>query len=131
MKINRLDHFNIVANAADIERVIRFYTDLLGFKIGPRPDFPFGGAWLYKDEFPLVHLSEGDNHDIPQPGLYDTTTGCVHHIAFDCEGIDDFKTLLEKNDVEYASVSIESWNIKQLFFHDPSGTRIELNFKNS
>jgi catechol 2,3-dioxygenase-like lactoylglutathione lyase family enzyme len=130
MRINRLDHFNIVANAVDMERVTRFYTELLGFKEGPRPDLPIGGAWLYKDEFPLVHLSEADSPDLPHPGLHDTTTGSVHHIAFDCEGIEEFKTLFEKNDIEYEYGSVESWNIQQLFFHDPSGTRIELNFKN-
>ena len=130
MRINRLDHFNIVANAADIERVISFYTELFGFKVGPRPDLPIGGVWLYKDEFPLVHLSEEDGPDLLQPGLQETTTGCVHHIAFDCEGIEEFKTLLNKNDVKYEYGSVESWNIQQLFLHDPSGTRIELNFKN-
>lgn len=130
MRINRLDHFNIVANEADIERVKRFYTELLGFKDGPRPDFAFGGAWLYKDEFPLVHLSVTDDPDMEHPGLHDTTTGCVHHIAFDCEGVEEFKTLLEENDIEYQYNSIQGWNIQQLFFHDPSGTRIELNFKN-
>ena len=130
MRINKLDHFNIVANAADIERVKKFYIDLLGFKDGPRPDFAFGGAWLYKEEFPLVHLSVTDGADIEQPGLHDTTTGCVHHIAFDCEGIEEFKTLLEENDIEYQYNSVQGWNIQQLFLHDPSGTRIELNFKN-
>ena len=129
MRIHKLDHFNIVANAADIERVKKFYIELLGFKNGPRPDFAFGGAWLYKDEFPLVHLSVTDGDDIEQPGLHDTTTGCVHHIAFDCEGIEEFKTLLEENDIEYQYNSIEGWNIQQLILHDPSGTRIELNFK--
>ena len=130
MKITKLDHFNIVANAGDLERVKRFYIELLGFRDGPRPDFPFGGAWLYKNDFPLIHLAEMEGPDLEQPSLHATTTGCLHHIAFDSEGLEEFKTLLEKNDVEYEHVSIKDWNIEQLFFHDPSGTRIELNFKN-
>ncbi len=130
MKINKLDHFNIVANAGDLERVTRFYTELFGFKVGPRPGFAFNGAWLYSGDFPLIHLSEIDSPDLSHPGLHETTTGCVHHIAFDCEGLEEFKELLDENDIEYECGSVKSWNIEQLFLHDPSGTRIELNFKN-
>ncbi len=130
MRINKLDHFNIIANSGDIERVIKFYTELLGFTEGPRPDFGFSGAWLYQGEFPLIHLSVAQGPDLQQPGLDDTTTGCVHHIAFDCEGLEEFKVLLDENKIEYHHTGVPQWNIEQLFLHDPSGTRIELNFKN-
>ncbi len=130
MKINKLDHFNIAANAADIERVKRFYVDILGFEDGRRPDFSFGGAWLYREGFPLLHLSVTKSQDLQQPALHETTTGSVHHIAFDCEGLEESMALLDKHAIEYTHTSIKSWNIEQLFFHDPSGTRIELNFKN-
>jgi catechol-2,3-dioxygenase len=130
MNIKKLDHFNIVANEADIERVKKFYTELLGFTDGPRPANPFSGAWLYRGEFPLIHLSVLQGPDLQQPGLDDTTTGCVHHIAFDCEGLEEFKALLDKNKIAYQHTGVPQWNIEQLFLHDPSGTRIELNFKN-
>lgn len=130
MRINKLDHFNIIANAGDIKRVIKFYTELLGFTEGPRPDFGFTGAWLYWGEFPLIHLSVIQGPDLQRPGLDDTTTGCVHHIAFDCEGLDEFKALLDENGIKYLHTGVPEWNIEQLFLHDPSGTRIELNFKN-
>lgn len=130
MRIKKLDHYNIVANAEDLERVKTFYVEILEFEDGPRPDFDFDGAWLYKEGFPLVHLAVIDSPDLEQPGLFETTTGCLHHIAFDSEGIDDFKTLLEENNIEYEYAVIPGWNIQQLFFHDPAGARIELNFKN-
>lgn len=130
MKIKKLDHFNIVANDSDIERVKTFYQEILGFEEGRRPDFPFGGAWLYREGFPLLHLSVSQSPDLQQPTLHETSTGCVHHIAFDCEGFEEARALLERNDIEYTHSSVTSWNIEQLFFHDPSGTRIELNFKN-
>jgi len=130
MKIKGLDHFNIVANAGDIERVIQFYCELLGFEEGPRPDFPFAGAWLYKNNRPLIHLVTADGADQPQPALRQTTTGCLHHLAFDCEGFDGYRALLEKHNIEYLHETVDGWNIEQLFLHDPAGMRIELNFKN-
>jgi hypothetical protein len=75
-------------------------------------------------------LSEAEGPDLEAPGLHETTTGCVHHIAFDCEGIEEFKAALEEQGIEYMYDCVTSWNIEQLFFHDPAGTRIELNFKN-
>ncbi len=130
MRINKLDHYNIIANAKDIERVKQFYGTIFGFEEGPRPDFPIDGVWLYSEKLPLLHLVVIDRPDSPKPKLRETTTGFVHHIAFDCEGLDDFKALLEDNGIEFWHESIDEWGIEQLFFHDPVGMRIELNFKN-
>ena len=40
-----LNHFSI--RTYDLEACRRFYADLLGLVVGPRPDFPFPGLWLY------------------------------------------------------------------------------------
>ena len=48
MPITRMDHFTILTT--DVERTVAFYRDLLGFTPGPRPAFPFPGAWLYNGD---------------------------------------------------------------------------------
>ena len=40
-----LNHFSI--RTLDLDRTRHFYTEVLGFADGPRPPFPFPGAWLY------------------------------------------------------------------------------------
>ena len=132
MRIKQLDHFNIIANKAEIKRVISFYTEILGFEEGARPDFgiDFQGAWLYREGKPLVHLSVVDMEDSAKPGLYETLTGYVHHIAFDCEGFEESKLTLDKHGIEYYRTTVPGTSIEQLFFHDPTGIRLELNFKN-
>jgi catechol 2,3-dioxygenase-like lactoylglutathione lyase family enzyme len=132
MRIKQLDHFNIIGNRADLERVTAFYTEILGFEEGPRPDFgiELEGAWLYREGKPLVHLAVVEMEDSMKPGLYETQTGYVHHIAFDCEGFQDSKLTLEKHGIEYYITTVPGTKIEQLFFHDPTGIRLELNFKN-
>lgn len=132
MRIKKLDHFNIIANRDDTERVISFYSEILGFEEGPRPDFgaDVEGAWLYREGNPLIHLFIVDMETPPKPGLYETLTGCVHHIAFDCEGFEESKLTVEKHGIDYYRTTVPGTTIEQLFFHDPTGIRLELNFKN-
>ena len=44
--IMSFDHVNI--NTKYLKETIKFY-EILGFINGPRPEFPFNGAWLYLD----------------------------------------------------------------------------------
>jgi len=40
-----INHLSI--RTLDMESTRRFYVDLLGLTVGPRPTFPFPGLWLY------------------------------------------------------------------------------------
>ena len=46
MEIKRIDHYSI--RTLDVEASRRFYTEIIGLKVGPRPPFDFPGVWLYK-----------------------------------------------------------------------------------
>ena len=130
MRIKKLDHYNIVCTKERIESVINFYINFLGFEEGPRPDFSIEGAWLYREGNPLIHLYIDDIKDSSDPDLYDTLTGAVHHIAFDCDGYEEFRSKLDDHGIEYYRTIVPGTTIQQLFFHDPAGIRLELNFKN-
>ena len=54
MPISRLDHYSI--RTMQLEATERFYTDVLGFEAGPRPNFPFPGVWLYQGGIAVVHV---------------------------------------------------------------------------
>lgn len=51
-----LDHANIVT--PDLDATVHFFTDVLGFTSGPRPNFQVPGCWLYSDGFPVIHLTQ-------------------------------------------------------------------------
>ena len=75
-----LDHANIVI--ADLDKAIGFFTDVLGFTKGYRPDFRVPGAWLYSQGQPLIHLSQATS-GLPAASSAavvgrDTSKECMH-----------------------------------------------------
>ena len=59
MEIKRIDHYSI--RTLDVEASRRFYTEIIGLKVGPRPPFDFPGVWLYKGE-PPANLDNPENN---------------------------------------------------------------------
>lgn len=117
----KLDHINIVTT--DLDAAVAFFDDVLGLKMGPRPDFNFPGAWLYgnADTPALIHLNEGQ--DTPGP------TGNLDHVALKGE---DFEGLLEKltsrGYYEFDSRVVPGTGVRQVFFMSPFGLKIEVDF---
>jgi catechol 2,3-dioxygenase-like lactoylglutathione lyase family enzyme len=118
----KLDHFNIAAPADLLETVRDFYVDVLGFEDGFRPGFSRKGYWLYADGVPAIHLIESDRHRRGANGFLD-------HIAFRASGPAVFVERLERHSVAYRRSRIEELGMTQLFFEDPAGTGLELNFR--
>ncbi|MBI3451404.1 MAG: VOC family protein [Rhodospirillales bacterium] len=120
MTIAGLDHFTILTE--DIAATRRFYCELLGLSEGPRPPFDFPGAWLYAGGHPVVHIVAG--RKVPAGG-----TGALDHLAFKAGG--DPAALKQRLEAAGCAVTarvVPGSGIHQLFCHDPSGVRVELNF---
>ena len=68
MEIKRIDHYSI--RTLDVEASRKFYTEIIGLKVGPRPPFNFPGLWLYSGEPPAdLDHAEGNYgmvHDGPK-----------------------------------------------------------------
>lgn len=139
MPVGRLDHYSI--RTFDIEASRRFYTEVMGFTAGFRPPFDFPGLWLYNGaQYPettgVVHII-GIDPDNPQ-GLKDylgdrdpaslTGTGTVDHMAFTATGLADMRARLARNNVAFRERTVPSLGIHQVFFEDPSGVTLELNY---
>ena len=118
----KLDHFNIAAPWNLLENVKDFYVDVLGFEDGPRPSFSRRGYWLYSDGRPFIHLIESDAHAAAGRKHY------LDHIAFRASGVTAFRRRLDAFDVPYRVSRIPGTGATQLFFQDPAGTGLELNF---
>jgi catechol 2,3-dioxygenase-like lactoylglutathione lyase family enzyme len=126
MQIDRIDHFTIVAQPADIERLRDFYCTVLGLTPGPRPDFAFDGYWLYPPTGgPLVHLAGITSRALPD-GPH--PTGKLDHISFRSTGLHEFRLHLEALGIASDEAPVPGFPLHQIFFRDPAGIKVELTF---
>ena len=114
MSIIEINHFTVITNKLKVS--IDFYDVCLNLKEGPRPNIKFNGAGLYFEKKPLIHLVEGVK----------LQQGVIDHVALSVKNIDSYEKKLKSLRIEYTNNTLSN-NIKQIFFHDPNGARIELN----
>ena len=122
MRGRRPEHFNIPP--PHLAATVNFYENILGLENGPRPDFPFPGAWLYSEGRPVVHLVDISPTGEPQK----PDSGVVHHVAFVSRDFDAMKQRLAAKGVTFEVKIVPSGDIWQIFVRDPNGVMIELNY---
>ena len=120
MRIRGLDHFNISGRPEVIDQCRRFYSEILGLTVGFRPPFRSQGVWLYAGDHPIIHLGS-TTLERPSPN--------PDHIAFACEDYDSAMATLRKFEVPFTEDSVPGTTQRQLFFTDPAGVGVELNFR--
>jgi catechol 2,3-dioxygenase-like lactoylglutathione lyase family enzyme len=133
MAIERLDHYSI--RTTDVEGTRKFYTEVLGFEAGPRPNFPFPGVWMYQGGIAVVHVVGIDKNDTA--GLQDylgdrggesAGTGTIDHVAFLGRDIDGMRAQFQNANVPFRERKVPNMDLMQIFVDDPNGVTIELNF---
>jgi len=126
MQIDRIDHFTIVAQPAEIEQLREFYCGVLGLSPGPRPGFEFDGYWLYPPTGgPLVHLAGISGRALPR-GPH--ATGKLDHISFRSTGLHEFRLHLKAMGISSQEAPVPDFPLHQIFFQDPVGIKVELTF---
>ena len=131
MKVNALDHVNIVSD--DVPGTARFYAELLGLdaRDGPSPMMkPEQVRWLYNEAgHPVIHLNQRGVFQVyerdSRPG---PTTGAVHHVAFNCSGFGQMQERLRQRGLDFKVNGVPSIGLNQIFLVDPNGVLLELNF---
>ncbi|MGF1610345.1 MAG: VOC family protein [Kiloniellales bacterium] len=119
MAIKQLDHVNL--RTADVAGMVAFYRDLLGFEVGPRPPFKFGGAWLYCGGQAAVHLVEVA--EMPDPG-----EPRLEHFAFQAEGLAELTGRLRAAGVEHELMVVPGIEVRQVHLRDPDGNHLHIDF---
>lgn len=130
MRVNALDHVNIVAR--DLDDTVGFYRDLLNL-VAHDPPPPLNPAlvqWLHDaDGRAIFHMSspgsllgEAPLDDAP------THSGAVHHVALSCTGHDEILGRIEDMGCEHRLNHVAAIDLKQIFVRDPNGVLLELNF---
>ena len=121
-----INHYNLRATPEIIEKLKKFYIEIVGLKLGHRPPFKNGGYWLYANDKDVLHLSFSKN-DITNE-LHVSST--FDHMAFTAENEMDHINVLKENNIDYIIREVPEIGNRQIFFKDPAGNGIELIFSN-
>jgi catechol-2,3-dioxygenase len=124
MPVAGFDHYNLRASRPVLEELRAFYCEVVGLTVGERPPFRRFGYWLYGGGRPVLHLSEADESE--QRSRTAVTT--FAHAAFNCTGRAEYERRLRERGIPYRTASVPQLEIAQLFFHDPAGNGVELQF---
>ena len=134
-----LNHVSI--RTTDLDATRKFYESVLGLTVGPRPDFPFPGLWMYQGDHAsianaVVHVIGFDHKD--PDGLKNYLgerdaeslkgTGAVDHVAFFADGLPAMLAHLQRLGIQARQRTVPSVGLHQLFLDDPNGLVVELNY---
>ena len=118
LAIESLNHVAVATKRLDESR--RFYVDVLGAKEISRPNFSFGGAWLYLAGIQIHIIEQGSPVG---RGEIDTRG---NHFSFAVADVDAAEERLKQHGITYRRKLIEDRGIHQIFFQDPDGHTIEV-----
>ena len=119
MAVTAMNHFTVLTD--DVGVTVAFYRDLLGLAEGPRPPLGFPGAWLYTGNQAVLHVVGGRQRS-------ELRAGVIDHIAFSASGLRDAIATLDAKGIAYQCRQQVGSGVWQVFFHDPSGAKVELDF---
>ncbi|CAD5367178.1 Glyoxalase [Rubrivivax sp. A210] len=114
---------HVTVRSADFERTERFYGDLLGLRIGPRPAIAVPGRWFYIGDRAVLHV-------LPRAaGAAAGTGGAIDHFAFEADELPTFQRRLEAAGQAFEGSLLADSHIWQVFLTDPDGARVEISFR--
>jgi catechol 2,3-dioxygenase-like lactoylglutathione lyase family enzyme len=128
MGVTAISHITLLSD--DIDATRDFYREMLGLREGERPPLPFPGHWLYGDDGPLVHIADRAVYlaharaiGLPDPLVVGSP---IDHVAFAASDYEEASSRLERGGVSAVRNSVPGVGLRQLFFCDPDGVRIEV-----
>jgi extradiol dioxygenase family protein len=117
-------HYNLRAPRPLLEELRAFYCDVVGLSVGSRPPFRSFGYWLYAGDQAVLHLSESAPRELRGTEVNST----FDHAAFACSGLTEYERKLTQRGIKYRVAQVPETAQVQLFFNDPAGNGVELNF---
>src|SRR6266700_7333562 len=125
MPVIELNHYNLRAPPELLRALRDFYCNVLGLRVGARPQFSTFGYWLYAGDRPILHLSETHKGEERPPHV----VGTFDHAAYTCRDIEAMQAKLDALGIDYSISEVSERKQHQIFFADPAGNGIELNFE--
>jgi catechol 2,3-dioxygenase-like lactoylglutathione lyase family enzyme len=134
MPVSHIEHFLVAAD--DIDATRDWYAQILGMSPGPHPDFGFPVHWMYAGGMDMVHIAPSGRGAGEKQRQYlgrtsqdgGAGTGALDHIAFRATGLREMLAHLHARSVPFTKRRANGQALFQVFFHDPNGIKIELNY---
>ena len=127
------DHYLLFAK--NLDETVKWYGDVLNMRPGPLPDFDVPVYWLYLEDKPIIHVTERKKENQIESYIgkvdyeNDLGSGRIDHIAFNCSGLEKMLSKLDGLNIEYTERRVDTQSRYQVFFFDPNGVKIELDFQ--
>ena len=121
MAVSAMNHFTILTD--DLDATLAFYKEHLDFSPGARPPFKFPGAWLY-----AAGGSDAILHVIAGRDKKELVKGVLDHMAFTAQDLAGSVAKLKARGIGYELRKLPAYGTWQLFFLDPNGAKVELDF---
>jgi catechol 2,3-dioxygenase-like lactoylglutathione lyase family enzyme len=126
MPLTSMEHLLVLTE--DIDGTRDFYRRALGLEVGERPPLEFPGYWLYLGSVPCVHVADRRAYaEHSQRVGVPASPDAVDHIAFTADNYEEAASRLEREGVEATPNMVPGAGLRQLFFEDPNGLKIEIN----
>lgn len=122
MPIRHLDHVSVVTG--NLDEMVAWYEAIVGLRSGPRPDFTFGGAWLYAGDAPVVHLVE----DTGAVRIGSEAALKLEHFAFKATDASAFERTLEESGIQFKKIEVAGAGLVQFHVSDPDGNHVHVDF---
>ena len=130
MTVTAIDHILLLSD--DIDATRDFYCRALGLTQGTRPALEFPGYWLFGEQGPCLHIADRRVYNERARGLGLGTAdeggaGRIDHVAFAATDYAAVAERLERVGIAAIRNVVPEAGMRQLFFSDPDGVRIEVN----
>lgn len=114
---------HVTVRSADFDLTERFYCDLLGLRIGPRPAIAVPGRWFYIGDRAVLNV-------LPRTAEAATGAGgAFDHFALNAGDLPAFQKRFETAGQHFVSRRLAGSDTWQVFLTDPDGVRVELSFQ--
>ena len=130
MRVNRLDHVNIITDRLD--ETAQSYATLLGLerRNAPPPLTPANAQWMHDENgLAILHINSVDcprtYERSVEPGA---VTGAIHHVALTCTGHAELLARIAAMGLECQTNHVAAIGLTQVFTTDPNNVLLELNF---
>ena len=125
--------YHIAIKTSDLGATRKFWTDIIGLKEIPRPDFGYPGAWLGCPQpggFGIIHVYAGGPALGPE-GKAPQGTAAIDHVSLSCAGYRSYVSRFKAVGLDWREFIVPGTSLWQLFVYDPSGVQLELTFEAS